>query len=205
VLHGYLGTFYADQGRVEEAFQQYQTSLRIDPSVPGYYRLAMLLETNGAVDAALTNYVKLLELHPDANIHSKTAALFAGRGRTAEAISQYRLALNLAPNWAPTLNNLAWLLATAPETTNRNAVEAVELAERAVTLTRSEVPVMLGTLAAAYAEAGRFAEAVETGERACAVAQAAGETELLQRNRQLLELYRAKKAYRELRPAAPGN
>jgi protein O-mannosyl-transferase len=203
VLYGYLGTFYAEHGRVGAAVQEYRTSLRVEPSVAGYYRLATLLETNGAVEGALTNYLKLLELRPDASVHARAAALLSNRGQTAEAIDHYRQALALSPDWAPALNNLAWLLATAPDAANRTGAEAVQLAERAVALTQSKAPVMLGTLAAAYAEAGRFTEAVAMGERACAVARAAGETELVQRNQQLLELYRAGKAYREPRSPSP--
>ena len=204
ILHGYLGTFYADHGRVQEAVHQYQTSLRFAPSLPGYYRLAMLLETNGAVEAALTNYMKCLELHADANVHAKVAMLLTQRARTAEAINHYRAALSLYPDWPLALNNLAWILATSPASANRNGGEAIQLAERACDLTHSEVAVMLGTLAAAYAEAGQFTKAIEAGQRACAVARAAGETELAQRNEKLLELYRAGQACREPRDAASG-
>ena len=205
VLHGCLGTFYADHGRVGEAVEQYQLSLRLEPSVPGYYRLATLLETNGAAEAALTNYLRLLELHPDPGIHAKAAILLSGRARTTEAINHYRQALKFAPDWALALNNLAWILATAPEATNRSGAEAVQLAERACALTHSEVPLMLGTLAAAYAEAGRFTEAVETGERACAVARAAGESELAERNRELVGFYRAGQAYHEAHNTTSGD
>jgi tetratricopeptide (TPR) repeat protein len=201
-VHGYLGKHYADQGRVREASEQFQLSLQAQPSAAGYYHLAMLLETNGAVEAAMTNYLKLLELHTDPLIHTKVAMWLTERARTAEAIAHYRLALAGAPDSVLVLNNLAWLLATAPDAADRNGAEAVALAERACALATSEVPLLVGTLAAAYAEAGRFKEAIETGQRAVALAQTAADPELAQRNRELLELYRAGRPYREARAAS---
>ena len=101
------------------------------------------------------------------------------------------------------MNNLAWILATDPDATNRNGAEAVQLAERACALTDRQIPVLVGTLAAAYAEAGRFKEAIETAQQARDLAQAAGQPEVAEKNRQLLELYRSGQAYREP-PPAPG-
>ena len=72
------------------------------------------------------------------------------------------------------LNNLAWLLAAHPSDALRNGAEAVRLAERACELSEHREPVMLGTLAAAYAEAGRFGDAVKTAEKARDLAAATG-------------------------------
>ena len=79
---------------------------------------------------------------------------------------------------------------------------AVRFAERACELTQYGVTIMVGTLAAAYAEAGRFHEAVATAEKACALATAANNQRLLEKNRQLLELYRGGKPYREAAASA---
>jgi len=100
-------------------------------------------------------------------------------------------------------NNLAWLLATSPEATNRNGVLAVKLAECACQQTRYRNTIMVGTLAAAYAEAGRFDEAISTGQKACALASQSGEQDLLGKNLGLLELYRQHQPYHEAsaRPA----
>jgi len=81
----------------------------------------------------------------------------------------------------------------------RNGPEAVHLAERACVLTHREQPVLLGTLAAAYAEAGRFTEAIATAQQACDLAKASGQPEVAQRNEQLLELYRSGKAWHQER------
>ena len=82
----------------------------------------------------------------------------------------------------------------------RNGAEAVRLAERACELTHYGEPLFIGTLAAAYAEAGRFPEAVATAEKAEQLATTAGLTAVAAKNRQLLELYRAGKPYHEPAP-----
>jgi tetratricopeptide (TPR) repeat protein len=95
------------------------------------------------------------------------------------------------------LNNLAWILAATSNENIRNGAEAVKLAEHACDLTQRREPILLGTLAAAYAAAGRFQKAIEAAEQARDKAIAAGQNEVAERNRQLLELYRAGKPYVE--------
>ena len=97
------------------------------------------------------------------------------------------------------LNNLAWGLATNPDDKVRNGTDAVVLAQRACEETKFSKTVLVGTLGAAYAEAGRFDEAIATAQQACDLATRNGETNLLQANQKLLELYRAHK------PARNGN
>jgi tetratricopeptide (TPR) repeat protein len=125
---------------------------------------------------------------------------FGQLGRTREAVAQYREALRLNPSLVGALNNLAWILATSPDEGLRNGAEAVRLAERACELTHYGQPLFIGTLAAAYAECGRFPEAVTTAEKAERLATRAGLTPVAAKNRQLLELYRAGKPYQEPAP-----
>jgi len=81
----------------------------------------------------------------------------------------------------------------------RDGAEAVRLARQAGALTLRKSPLALGTLAAAYAEAGRFSDAVRTAEEARDLAIADGQPQLAERNRILLELYRAGRPYHEER------
>ena len=60
----------------------------------------------------------------------------------------------------------------------RNGAQAVQLAQQANHLTGGEDPIVLHTLAAAYAEAGRFGEAVATARRASQLASAHSNTAL---------------------------
>jgi hypothetical protein len=96
-----------------------------------------------------------------------------------------------------TQNNIAWRLATNPESAKRNGKMAVALAESACRQTDFKVTAMIGTLAAAYAEAGRFEDAILTAQKACALASSTGEPELLKKNQQLLSLYLKHTAYQE--------
>jgi hypothetical protein len=104
--------------------------------------------------------------------------------------------LALKPDEPAILLRLAWILATAPSGNITNSVEAVKLAERAVTLgdQRNE-PGTLDILAAAYAAAGRFDLAVHTAESALAAAAGKRLDRLYADIRTRLELYRAHKTY----------
>ena len=95
------------------------------------------------------------------------------------------------------LNNLAWILATSADDSVRNGAEAVALAEKACQQTQNQDPMTLGTLAAAYAEAGRFADAAAIAEKAANLATVAGNSQFANINTQLLQLYRAGKPYHE--------
>jgi len=118
-------------------------------------------------------------------------------GRTREAVAQYREALKLDPDLSTALNNLAWVSATSPDDGLRNGTEAVRLAERACALTHYAQPWFVATLAAAYAEAGRFPEAVATAEKAEQLAANTGQAAVAAKDRQMLGLYRAGKPYHE--------
>jgi tetratricopeptide (TPR) repeat protein len=142
-----------------------------------------------------------LRVRPE-EAEAEVAAKLAGRGDFAGAVARYRRALELDPYLVEALNNLAWLLATCPEASLRNGAEAVQLAEKACQITKYHRTIMVGTLGAAYAETGRFPEAVATAQKACDLASIFKEEPLLAKNRELLELYRAGKVYHE--PASSG-
>lgn len=120
---------------------------------------------------------------------------------TAEGLAQLRLATALKPNWPLALNELAWSLATSSDATLRNGAEAVTLAENACALAQHQVAKFIGTLGAAYAEAGHFPEAIAAAERARDLARATGQEEIAQRNEQLLMLYRNGSAYHDPPPS----
>ena len=110
--------------------------------------------------------------------HGSLGLVLANRGQFGEATTHYRKAIKIKANFAQTHNNLAWLQATCPEATLRNGVEAIKHAQHANQLTGGRLPDMLDTLAAAYAEAGRFPEAAATvpaqSPRTCHATEQAG-------------------------------
>ena len=119
-------------------------------------------------------------------------------GKTEQAIGHLEQAVAAAPDNVEAMARLAWCLATCPQESVRNGARAVKLARRARVLSGSATPQLLDTLAAAYAEAGRFAEAVEAARQALEALQD-GDTSLAKQIRERLELYTEKRPYREPR------
>jgi peptidoglycan/LPS O-acetylase OafA/YrhL len=118
------------------------------------------------------------------------------------AVVNLLIATKLTAPKTEVCNNLAWMLATSPEATHRNGQLAVRLAECACIQTHYNETIMAGTLAAAYAEAGRFEEAISTAQLACTLASLSGQQGLLNKNQELLTLYLDHQPYREI--ASPG-
>ena len=100
------------------------------------------------------------------------------------------------------MNDTAWILATNPNASVRNGPEAAELAQRAIELSDGENPQILDTLAAAYAEAGWFSEAVQTAQKAIDVATPQNKLILAASIKARRQLYQAKMPFREP-PSAP--
>jgi len=117
-------------------------------------------------------------------------------GRRAEAIGHYEETIRQRPDDVEAHYNLAWLLATADRARGGDPGRAVALAERACQLGGRGSLVTLDVLAAAYASAGKFPEAVETSQKALQAATAAGRTSLARQYEVRLKLYRQGRAYR---------
>jgi tetratricopeptide (TPR) repeat protein len=164
------------------------------------FSLANALIDSGRVDEGASHLRKAIEIQPElADAHGRLAFLLVSQGKIDEAIKHYDLTLQLRPNLPEALNNLAWMKATYPDPKYRDGSEAVRLAERACEITHFDKTVFIGTLAAAYAEAGRFDLAVSSAERARSHAQKWKETDLANKNEQLLSLYKQGKPYHESR------
>ena len=194
-----LGIAFDREGKTIEAISQYQQAIRLAPGyADAYNNLGADLAAKGRFDEAIASYRQAIQIDPNRpDIVFRLGMALGQAGRTREAVAQYRNALTLNPNLTLALNNLAWALATSPDDQLRNGPEAVRLVEHACELTHYGNPLLIGTLAAAYAEAGRFPEAVTMAEKAEKLATDAGLTAVAEKNRQLLELYRAGKPYRE--------
>jgi hypothetical protein len=115
--------------------------------------------------------------------------------RGGDAVRCYRKALEADPNNTEALNNLAWILTTAKDPSLRDGADAVQLAAKAVTLTQSREPIMIGTMAAAMAEYGDFSHAATTAEVARELAQLTGRTEIAEKNAQAEDLYAGRKTF----------
>ena len=113
------------------------------------------------------------------------------------AITQWETSLQIDPHDGNALNNLAWIFATYPDDSIRNGTRAVELAQSATVLPGGDSPIVLRTLAAAYAESGDFAKATETAQHAMDLATTQGNSSVAQTLQHERELYQAQKPYRE--------
>jgi protein O-mannosyl-transferase len=197
--HNNLGLTFAFHGQWQEATNHYLAALRANPGNPDVHFNMGIAQMNlgDMTDAIrhLTITVERLPSHPLA--HRYLGDALADARRVKEAMAEYRKALQVNPNQPEALNNLAWLLATQPDDTVRNGKEAVHLAEQACQLTQFGSPLMLGTLAAAYAEAGQFEHAVQTARRAEGVATQQGNTELASKLHAMAEKYERHQAHRD--------
>ena len=196
-FHWRLGREYARRQKLDDAVKQYRLTLALESNAAAHCLLAQALQAQGKLEEALDHYGQALQQRPDAEVHAKIGEVLAARGRIQEAIARYREALRLQPGLWPVLNNLAWILATDPDPANRDGRAAVQFAEQACVVTGQREAGVVGTLAAAYAEAGRFPEAVATARRARALAEAAGDGKLADKNRELLKLYESGRPFHE--------
>jgi len=192
------GAVLIEQGKPAEATPYLLKAIELAPAWPEpQRRLALALLRQGRNDEARAAYQKLVPLMPATADGCRDLADMLAEGQQfAEAIHYYQEALRLKPDFGPVLNNLALLRASCQQPEFRDGVEAVRLAEAACRLTQRRDPNFLGTLAAAYAEAGRFPDAVKTIQEAQAVAKASGATGLLPMQARMLEQFRAGKPFR---------
>ncbi len=194
-----LGNALANRGQVNEAIAEYRKALEIKPDYAGAQNnLALALAGCGRVDEAIANYQAALKINPDnVNAHRNLAVVASGRKKILAALAQRRELLRSRPQDATLLNDTAWLLATDPNASFRNGPEAVELAQRANKLSDGKRPEILATLAAAYAEAGRFVEAGQTAQKALDLAAQQSNQALAESIQAKIRLYEAAKPFHE--------
>ncbi len=194
-----LGGVLFNLGRYADAVAHYKAALRIKPVYPAaHFNLGMALAAMGRTKEAADEFTTALRFNPNsAPAHFHLGMVLAREKKTGEAIMHLREAVRLKRDSVEALNNLAWILATHPEAQYRNGNEAVKLAERAAGLTQQKDAAALDTLAAAYAEAGRFADAERTARQAEGIAADAGQKELAAQIGARLKSYQAGQPWRE--------
>ena len=178
---------------MDEAVAECREALQIQPRFEAAHNnLGLALVQKGSLDEAITHYQSALQSDPDyADAHNNLGTALVQKGRMAEALTHFQRALQIEPADPKTQNNLALLLATCEEASLRNGAKAVQLASQANSLSGGRNPLFLRTLAAAFAEAGRFGEAVESAQDAVKVAQETGQQDLAARLKEELKRYEA--------------
>ncbi len=202
--HVDLGVVLASQGQTNDALSHYRTALAIQPTnAVAHANLGGLLSDRGELADALRHLTEATRLQPgNAATRYNFALALARRGLHADAVVQLREVLRLQPAHANAINRLAWLLATSPTDTVRDGPEALRLATRLNLMTGEKEAMAWDTLAAAFAECGRFEEAVAAATQAVQRATAAGQTARAEAAAQRRDLYIRRSAFRE-RPAVP--
>ncbi len=180
-----------------DALEHYDAGLAIDPNdAIAHQHRAQILRIGRANDAAIEGFRQALRLDPTRpGARKDLAELLISRGDLAEAVSLLRAGVVENPTEAGALDLFSQLLSTHPDDTVRNGPEAVEVALLAVRLRGNGHPAALLTLATAYAEAGRFDEAITAAAKAVPMAKRAGDIPLANELERRAALFRAGKPY----------
>ncbi len=194
-----LGNLLGTQGRSNEAIALFQKALEVEPDFAKvHYNLANIAFAQGQWEEAIEHYQQALKQMPDStHARYQLGLALQCRGKYAAAIAQFQKVIELDPLHITARNNLAWMLATCPEASLRNGPKAVELAQRAVQLSAGISPQILDTLAAAFAEAGRFPEAVTTARQALDLSVAQNNKALTEVIQNQLKLFEGHSPYHE--------
>jgi tetratricopeptide (TPR) repeat protein len=199
-----LADALARKGRSDDAMVHYEEAIRLQPNyADAYYNRGSVLFAKGRIDEAIADWEKALEMQPnDADAHTSLGNALLQKGSLREAIAHYLTALALAPEDPHSRNNVAWIMATASDSSIRDGSRAVGFAQEAVRLSGGREPRFLRTLAAAYAESGRFSEAITVSQQAAVIATMQGKPDMAKHLEKDLVLFRGNLPLRE---NPPGN
>jgi tetratricopeptide (TPR) repeat protein len=190
--HG-LGKALLRKGDFDGAMACFQKATTLSPDTLERWRdLGGDLLQKGDLEEAIACYRQAIRIDPrSGDAYANLGLAFFQKGESKEAIDSWQQALATKPDLPDVQNNLAWLLATAPDASLRNGAKAVALAEQAKQLTGGLNPMVLHTLAAAYAETGRYGDATATARRALELAVAQKNDDLTAKLPKEMKLYEA--------------
>jgi tetratricopeptide (TPR) repeat protein len=199
VAENNLGIVFLRQGKVDQAISLLQGAVDLRPDNRfAHENLAKALLQKGQVEDALVHYRKLLELQPDnIEVHNIVGTALIQQGRIREGVEEWQKVLAIQPDNGNAMSNLAWVFATSPEDSLRDGAQAVQLAEQALRISGGRIPVIFRTLAAAYAEKGMFAQAIQTAQRGIELANGQGNSGLAAELQTNIGLYQDEKPLRD--------
>jgi tetratricopeptide (TPR) repeat protein len=195
-----LGAVLVQQGELPEGIAQLREALRINGgNSQTELNLALALCQQGDWSQAAELFARAAGKVPwDANLHYRFGVALEHNRKPKEAMGEYASALLMQPDFPDALAALAWVLATASDSSLRNGTEAVSMAERACDLTSRKDPDKLQVLAAAYAETGQFHEALSALTNARLEAVAGKNTDLIQKSERMDAAFRSGQPWRDL-------
>ena len=195
----FLAGCLLELGHADEVINIARNGLAVSPTNPDlHYTLGLVLAKKGDFASATNQFAYVLLLKPAwAEVHLNFGRALLHLGDAPNGLRHFQEAVRLAPDSPLELNGLAWLLATYPDAALRNGPEAVRLAEHACAVASRRNPALLDTLAAAYAEAGRFPEAINAAQEAIALARTAGSEATINRAENLLKFFQSGRPFHE--------
>jgi protein O-mannosyl-transferase len=194
-----LGIIFLDKGQLDDAISKLEAAIDLRPeNAPAHDNLAKALLKKGQVTEAMVHYRKFLELEP-ANVEARNTlgTALIQQGHVRDAIDQWQEVLAIQPENGNAASNVAWVFATCPEDSIRDGTRAVELAEKAFRISGGKIPMIYRVLAAAYAENGRFADAIETAQRGAELATSQGNPALAAELESNIALYQSGRPLRD--------
>lgn len=192
--HMRLALLLVVQQKFPDAAKHFMAALLLRPGDPVIKDALKQALHQTSSDATLPDLLQLIET-PSPAIHAHMAMIHLTRAEYGAAKEKLEAALALNPDDPEILNHLAWLLATCPESSLRNAAAAVAYAQRACSLTQNRQARTIITLSAALAGDGRFESACVQAQQVIHLASAADENDLVSRGQVLLELFRQRRAF----------
>jgi tetratricopeptide (TPR) repeat protein len=180
----------------DEAIEAFSAAIEIIPGdFEAYNYRGIARAYKKDYSGAIEDYTKALEIKPGfADALNNRGFAWAKIGNLPKALEDFSRAIELEPLFLDAYNSKAWILATSSDERDRNAKEAIALAQKAVAI--SDSVDSLDTLAAAYAANGQFDEAVATQKRTIELMIQQDRTDELQSYISHLEEYKARRPLR---------
>jgi tetratricopeptide (TPR) repeat protein len=155
--------------------------------VNAHSALASATASTGDLVSAAQQLGYVMMLRPGAEqAHAQVRQVLLSLAKEPDGLQRMREIAANAPDSPRMLDELAWLLATYPDSRSRDGTEAVRLAQRACALTERRIPALLDTLAAAYAETGDFPRAISAAEEALNRARSSGDSDAVKLSENIL-------------------
>lgn len=191
-----LGNVLMDMNDFAAAANAFEEAATLDSRNPlAWYNLGYARRRAGRNEDAVTAFERSLqESNGIPETHYMLGLARLDLGEYANALASFDRAIALAPDWLPPIDRRAWIFATAPQYDDKQAGSAIRDAVKVNEATGMSKAAYLDTLAAAYAAAGNYEDAVSVAEKALALAPSQS-PELVEPLTERIKLYRAGKRY----------
>jgi len=196
--HNSRGIAYEKKGGYDKAIEDYSQAIQINSKYyDAYNNRGMAYYDKGEYEKAVADYTQVIRINTKNNwIYNNRGMAYHAKGEYDKAIDDYNTAIQINPKYVWAYNNISRLLATCPDAKYRNGTKAIEFAQKATGLDPNGCDYW-DTLAAAYAEAGKFEDAVKTQEKAIEMLNEKDRDKKLSEYTEHLNFYKAKKPWRE--------